>query len=150
MRVWILIGVAVLLAGCGTNSAIGYPDGSGSYVVMRTITDPSPFAATQQRNFMERCRTKTEDGYTDCSFIVAPNDRHTSAPGYIAGPLQYALPSAAGAYAGYAIGQGLKGSGDTVTNNTQSGAGASAQNQNSQQQRNFNNNESFNGKGYQW
>lgn len=150
MRAWILIGVVLMLAGCGTNSAVGYPDGSGSYVVMRTLTDPSPFAATQQRNFMERCHTKTADGYTDCMFIITPNDRHTSAPGYVAGPLQYALPSAAGAYAGYAIGQGLKGSGDTVTNNTQSGAGASAQNQNSQQQRNFNNNESFNGKGYQW
>jgi hypothetical protein len=116
------------------------------------MTAPSAFAATQQRNFMERCTTKTHDDYIGCTMLVVPDARHVSAPGYVAGPLQYALPSAAGAYAGYAIGQGLKGSGDTVNNGSSSAAGASANAESNavNKPRIQNNNESFNGKGYQW
>jgi len=152
LHLWAVVAVSLMVSACGSVSAVGYPDGSGSYIVMRTMTAPSAFAATQQRNFMEKCTTKTHDDYIGCTLIVVPDARHVSAPGYVAGPLQYALPSAAGAYAGYAIGQGLKNSGDTVNNGSSSAAGASANAESNavNKPRIQNNNESFNGKGYQW
>lgn len=152
MRLIFILLMLAALTGCGSVGTVGYPTGDGTYIVMRTLTEQSPFSATNQRNFMERCKTKTADSYTDCELLMVPDNRYAASPGYIAGPFQSVVPSVAGAYAGYAIGSGLSKSGSVTNNNTSSGAGASAQNSNSNTNLNRNNNlnESFNGKGYQW
>ena len=140
------------LVGCGSVGVVGYPTGDGTYIVMRTLTEQSPFSATNQRNYMERCKTKTADSYTDCELLIVPDARYAASPGYIAGPFQSVVPSVAGAYAGYAIGSGLSKSGSVTNNTTTSGAGAAAQNSNSNMNLNHNNNlnESFNRPPYQW
>ena len=136
----ILLTIFVLtLSGCGTITAVGYPTGDGTYMVMRTMTDPHSMSATMQRNWLEVCTTKTHNDYINC--VMLPNSQQfVSQQGYIAtiaGPVMQTGAILGGAAL---LGNGIAKSGSTTTNNTKV----------EQKQKNANNNESFNGAGYQW
>lgn len=135
--------VLMSLSGCGTITAVGYPTGDGTYMVMRTMTDPHSMSATIQRNWMEVCTTKTHNDYINC-VMVPDSQQFVSQQGYIAtiaGPVMY---SAAAAYGMHQIGKGLGKSG-SVTNNSNTND-AKAQNRSNT----LNANESFNDSRYQW
>jgi hypothetical protein len=135
---YIVLTLLLLLAsGCGTITTVGYPTGDGTYMVMRTMTDPHSMSATVQRNWLEVCTTKTHNDYINC--VMMPNSQQfVSQQGYIAtiaGPVMQTGAILGGAAL---IGNGIAKSGST-TNNTVI-----------QKQKNANNNESFNGPAYQW
>jgi hypothetical protein len=140
-----------MLSACGTISTVGYSTGDGTYMVMRTVTDPHSMSASIQRNWMEVCTTKTHNDYTNC-VMLPDSQQFVSSQGYIAtiaGPVMQTGAIVGGAYY---IGKGLSQSGSVTNNQTSSGAGASAQNHNANvnRNRNTNMNESQNGRGYQW
>lgn len=131
--------ILVSLSGCGTITAVGYPTGDGTYMVMRTMTDPHSMSATMQRNWLEICTTKTHNDYVNC-VMMPDSQQFVSQQGYlatIAGPVMQTGAIVGGAAL---IGNGIAKSGDTTTNN------ASAKSK----QKNMNNNESFNDSRYQW
>lgn len=135
--------------GCGTVSTVGYPTGDGTYMVMRTITDPHSMTANQQRNWLEVCATKTHKDYLNCT-MIPDTQQYTSTQGYfatIAGPAMYSGAIVGGSYY---LGKGISKSGSVMNNSTSSGAGASASSDQSQSQKSINMNESQNGKGYQF
>jgi hypothetical protein len=146
------IGLLLLgLTGCGTVSTVGYPTGDGTYMVLRTVTDPHSMSASIQRNWREVCQTRTHNGYTNCTELPG-TEQFVSSQGYVAtlaGPVMQTGAIVGGAYY---IGKGLSKSGTTNNNNTQSGAGAgaSASSNQHQGQHSVNLNESFNGKNYQY
>lgn len=149
MRVWMVLLTVLSLAGCGTISTVGYPTGDGTYLVMRTVTDPHSMTASIQRNWLEVCGTKTHNDYTNC-VMVPDTQQFVSSQGYvatIAGPMMYSGAIVGGAYY---LGKGLGQSGSVTNNQTTSGAGASAHANSNQSQKSVNMNESHNGKGYQW
>lgn len=144
MRLLIVM-VLVSLAGCGSISAVGYPTGDGTYMVMRTMTDPHSMSATIQRNWMEVCTTKTHNDYINC-VMVPDSQQFVSQQGYIAtiaGPVMY---SAAAAYGLHQVGKGIGKSGSVTNNSNTNDVKASAQNKSNT----LNANESFNDSRYQW
>ncbi len=136
MRTCILL-ILITVSGCGTITAVGYPTGDGTYMVMRTMTDPHSMSATMQRNWLEICTTKTHNDYVNC-VMMPDSQQFVSQQGYIAtiaGPVMQTGAILGGAAL---IGNGIAKSGSTTNNNV------------TQKQKNANNNESFNGPAYQW
>lgn len=128
-----------LLVGCaaGPTRTNMYPSEalSGRSLFYTSVTNESWMSNQPGAAFFEWCDFKVKADDTDypilawrefevsnCAVAEIPHDMNV-APGAIPGFLGYAIPSAAGAYAGHEIGKGLGRSGSTVN---QTGGGATS------------------------
>lgn len=119
--------LCLLMVGCSGMSTVGYKIEGGRYTVQRTVSDPHAFSPTTQRSWMEICNEKIDEEYLHCTRDGLV--QFATVNGYLDGLGGAALYSAAIVGGAYFIGDGIRHSGSTTTNNTNQTGGGANQNQ---------------------
>lgn len=133
MSILALLVAIGIMTGCSGVSNVSYPMSDGTYRNQRTVSDPHAFAPTHSRSWLETCKAKPgtqEPDYTNCVETVDP--RYATTSGYLDGMGASMVQAGAIVGGSYLIGQGLKGSRSTIT---QEGGGASQSQDQDQGQR---------------
>jgi hypothetical protein len=128
MPSFVVLLLVLLVSGCATDSFVAHPLGGGQYLVQRAVSDPHAWATTVQTSWLEYCAGKTVPAawgsYSNLELFDCKQEgpfKTFTQTGYVSGVLAPTIGAAGMVGAGALIGDGLKKSGSTTSNNIQGG-----------------------------